>query len=139
MFSSASDQYVNERKKQIWLVLLAYTSSVILRGVILLMTSLLDDYFECSSCEGIYILTSDNAIGQFLLVLIELNQLIPHVVIPVALYVIPVKTVKHTIKLEEELVDDEEIDQSEEIQRRVSNSIMTRSNSSLKSMDTINS
>jgi hypothetical protein len=37
------------------------------------------------------IITSDLIIGQIILVIVEINQLIPHLVIPIALYVIPAK------------------------------------------------
>ena len=50
-------------------------------------------------CEGVYILTSDQALGQFMLILIEINQLIPHLIIPIALYIIPIKNTRKSTEL----------------------------------------
>lgn len=91
LFKPVSDQYAKERKKQIQLVLAAYTLSLLLRGTVLGFNFNWDDYFTCTDFEGVYIVTSDRFIGQAMLVLIEINQLLPHLIIPVALYIIPVK------------------------------------------------
>ena len=94
--SSIKDQYIQERKKQIKLVLSAFTISLFLRAVVLGFNFNSDDYFNCFDCEGVKIITSDLVIGQIILVLVELNQLIPHLVIPIALYVIPAKLSRKT-------------------------------------------
>lgn len=103
-----SDQYIRERKKQIKLVLGAYTISVFLRAFVLIFNLVADDdMFTCVDCESAKIITSDYFIGQFVLVIVEINQLIPHMVIPVALYVIPIKMLRRTsdINLQETLLD----------------------------------
>lgn len=86
-----SDTYIRERKKQIRIVLVAYTVSLVLRLVVLLIDHFLKDYFECEEVEGVVIITSSSLFGQAVLCLIEINQLIPHVIIPVALYVVPLQ------------------------------------------------
>lgn len=44
--------------------------------------------------------------GQVILVIVEINQLIPHLIIPIALYVIPVKTIRKSadLSLQETLI-----------------------------------
>lgn len=81
-----------------------------------------------------YILTSDKFWGQFLLVLIEVNQLIPHLIIPVALFVIPVGNLRksHKVDLQETLIeeDDDLSEASERAQRIISSSILSKARSS---------
>lgn len=101
---------MRERKKQIVIVLIAYSISLLLRGSILLLTYVLRDLFQCEECEGVYILTSDYGFGQFLLILIEINQLIPHIVIPVALYIVPFQKMNRSSKdynLESTLIEED--------------------------------
>ena len=129
VMETITDSYIRERKKQIKLVLSAFTISLLLRAIILIFNINFDDYFICSECEGVFILTSDQAMGQFLLVLIEINQLIPHIIIPIALFVIPVgrQSSGRRIILEQTLLEDEEgdDDHGDMIQRRVSRSIVS--------------
>lgn len=42
--------------------------------------------------EGIYIITSDYFLGQLMLIMIEVNQLLPHIIIPLAVFIVPMKT-----------------------------------------------
>lgn len=108
LFAPVSDQYIRERKKQIKLVLGAYTISLFLRAFVLTFNLAADDnMFTCVDCESVKIITSDYFIGQFVLIIVEVNQLIPHLVIPVALYVIPFKKLRRTsdINLQETLID----------------------------------
>ncbi len=75
----------------------AYTLSLFLRAFVLIFNlAVSDDMFTCVDCETVKIITSDYFIGQFVLVIVEINQLIPHLVIPVALYVIPVRKLRRT-------------------------------------------
>jgi hypothetical protein len=62
-----------------------------MRSLVLLFVSLFNDYFDCNDCEGVFIITSDYSFGQFILVLVEINQLIPHIIIPIALYIVPIQ------------------------------------------------
>jgi hypothetical protein len=119
------------------LVLIAYTVSLFLRGAILIFNlSKTDEYFECTDCEGVTILTSDYFLGQLVLVVVEINQLIPHLVIPIALFVIPVKKRRSTndVFLQEMLFDEGEEDEfnNTAIDRRIASSILSRSTSSIK-------
>lgn len=50
LFKPVSDQYIKERKKQIQLVLLAYTLSLLLRAIVLGFNFNWDDYFICTEC-----------------------------------------------------------------------------------------
>lgn len=52
-----------------------------------------EDLFDCVQEEGVYIITSDFAIGQIVLIFAEVNQLLPHVVIPIAMYVVPLQKI----------------------------------------------
>lgn len=86
----------------------AYTISLFLRAFVLIFNLAADDnMFTCVDCENVKIITSDYFVGQLVLVIVEVNQLIPHLVIPVALYVIPFKKLSRTseINLEETLID----------------------------------
>jgi hypothetical protein len=131
LFAPVSDQYIKERKKQIKLVLAAYTLSLCLRAFVLIFNLTADDsMFTCVDCQSVKIITSDFWVGQFALVVVEINQLIPHLVIPIALYVIPIKKLRKTldVNLEETLIEfeDEEDDGNHSdtaIQRRISNTL----------------
>lgn len=130
---------MNERKKQIILVLSAYTLSLLLRGLVLIFNIDWSSYFVCIECDGIYILTSDQFWGQFLLVLIEINQLIPHLIIPIAMFVIPVGKLRQNnkIDLQETLIDDDEdlSDASDILQRRITKSILSGPTHSKEDLD----
>jgi hypothetical protein len=84
------------------------------------------------------IITSDDPLGQIVLYIVEINQLIPHLIIPVALYVIPFKKNRKSTEvfLEETLIEPDEEDETHHsdtaIQQRISKSILTRSISSPK-------
>lgn len=83
-------------------------------------------------------MTSDQFWGQFLLVLIEINQLIPHLIIPIAMFVIPVGKLRQNnkIDLQETLIDDEDLsDASDIVQRRITKSILNRSSPSKEDLD----
>jgi hypothetical protein len=118
------------------LVLSAYTVSLILRGAVLIFNlNETDGYFECTDCEGVTILTSDYFLGQLVLVVVEINQLIPHLVIPIALYVIPVKkrrSINDVFLQETPFEEDEEDEHNTAIDRRISCSILSRSSSNIK-------
>lgn len=73
-------------------MLAAYTVSLILRGAILIFNIAFSDCFECNTYDDVKIITSDYLLGQIVLVIVEINQLIPHLVIPIALYVIPIES-----------------------------------------------
>lgn len=67
-----------------------YLVSMVIRAVVsVILVFMWDDFFTCSSIENVYIITSDYAFGQIVLIFSEINQLLPHVVIPIAMYVIP--------------------------------------------------
>jgi hypothetical protein len=129
-----SDQYIRERKKQIKLVLAAYTLSLCLRAFILVFNLAADDdEFTCTDFESVKIITSDYAVGQIVLVIVEINQLIPHLIIPIALYVIPINKLRKTtdVFLKETLIDfedddDEDTHSDTAIQRRISSTIINR-------------
>ena len=78
--------------RQIKIVLSAYIISLFLRLSVSLVTLLfLDDLFTCTRIDGVSIITSDQPIGQVILVVSEFNQLLPHIVIPIAMYLIPLE------------------------------------------------
>ena len=138
LFAPVSDQYIKERKKQIKLVLAAYTVSLVLRASILGFNIAFSECFECNTYDDVKIITSDYPLGQVVLVIVEINQLIPHLVIPIALYVIPIKSNRRSTEvfLEETLIEDDDEEQTSHsdtaIQRRISRSILTRSITSPK-------
>jgi hypothetical protein len=78
---------------------MAFSLSLILRAVVLIFSINWDSFINCECVEEVYILTSDQFIGQFILVLIEINQLIPHLVIPIALFIIPVRKRRLSVDL----------------------------------------
>ena len=109
-FKTISDTYIKERKNQIKLVLGGYTISLVLRALVLGFNIDFDNYFTCTDFDGIYILTSDQFMGQLLLVLIEINQLIPHLIIPIAFFIIPVSrhSNRNNVDLQETLLEEDE-------------------------------
>ena len=46
------------------------------------------DLIQCEQYDSVYIVTSDYIFGQIILVIIEINQLLPHLIIPVALVIV---------------------------------------------------
>lgn len=52
--------------------------------------------------EGIYIVTSDYFLGQFMLIMIEFNQLLPHIIIPLAVFMVPMKTKTKKLNIDTE-------------------------------------
>lgn len=85
------------------MVLIVYVASLVIRLLVSIFTIFMwDDLFDCSQVDGVYIITSDYASGQVILIFSEINQLLPHVVIPIAMYVIPLRRMTKTkdIKLE---------------------------------------
>lgn len=138
LFAPVSDQYIKERKKQIKLVLVAYTASLLLRAFILVFNMAFSECFECNTYDDVKIITSDYPLGQVVLVIVEINQLIPHLVIPVALYVIPVRSNRSSTEvfLQDTLLEEDDEEQTSHsdtaIQRRISRSILTRSIASPK-------
>lgn len=89
-------------------MLIAFSASLVLRGVVLIFSINWDSFIQCDFIEDVYIITSDQFIGQFILILIEINQLIPHLVIPIALYIIPVRKRRLSVdlKLAETLIEE---------------------------------
>ena len=71
-----------------------YTSSLLLRALLIFLTDFFDNYFDCDQVEEVYIITSAYALGQITLIFVQLNQLIPHVMIPIALFIIPIQRKK---------------------------------------------
>ena len=65
--------------------------------------------------EGIYIITSDYFLGQFMLIMIEVNQLLPHIIIPLAVFMVPMKTKTKKLNIDTENLSlstyDDEIDE----------------------------
>lgn len=87
--------YYKEKVKQIKIVLTAYVISLFLRVMVSLSTFLFNDYlFECDRVDGVSIITSEKPIGQIVLVISEFNQLLPHIVIPIAMYLVPFRRLR---------------------------------------------
>ena len=81
--------------KQIKIVLAAYIISLTLRVMVSLSTFLFNDYlFECEIVDDVSIITSNKALGQIVLVISEFNQLLPHIVIPIAMYLVPLRRLR---------------------------------------------
>ncbi len=61
--------YIKERKKQIIIVLGTYLMSLFIRIMLSIFTIFMwDDFFTCELIDNAYILTSDSASGQVVLV-----------------------------------------------------------------------
>lgn len=90
---SLSDQFITDRKKQITAVISFYTLSLVIRTFLLFVSIFIEDsdLIQCQNLEDTVIITSDYFLGQFVLVLIEINQLLPHLVIPLAIFIIPMR------------------------------------------------
>lgn len=79
------------------MVLSVYVISLVLRFFISMVTIFLwDTLFNCDQIDSVYILTSDTVSGQLVLIFSEVNQLLPHVVIPIAMYVVPLQRMRST-------------------------------------------
>lgn len=74
------------------MVLVTYIFSLVIRLVVSIVTIFMwDDFFDCTLIDNAFIITSDYAFGQVILTFAEINQLLPHVVIPIAMYVVPLQ------------------------------------------------
>ncbi len=81
------------------MVLVTYIFSLIIRLIVSIVTIFMwDDFFDCSQVENAFIITSDYALGQVVLIFAEINQLLPHVVIPIAMYVVPLQKMSRKSK-----------------------------------------
>lgn len=83
------------------MILIAYTLSVLLRVTWAVL-------YEIKSGESIQCVFIDNSIyalkpldglGEFIMVLNQVTQLVPHILLPVALYVIPASSFKRNGKI----------------------------------------
>ncbi len=92
--NNLSDQFTIERKKQVFTILAVYTMSLVIRVILLIVSIFIEssDLIKCQEMDGIYIITSDYFMGQFMLIMIEVNQLLPHIIIPLAVFMVPMKT-----------------------------------------------
>lgn len=76
-------------------MLVAYIISLLLRLFVSLVTIIfLEKLFTCTRIDGVSIITSDSASGQIVLVISEFNQLLPHIVIPIAMYLVPLRKMR---------------------------------------------
>lgn len=96
--NSLSDQFTIERKKQIYAVMIIYGLSLLIRTFLLIISISIEDsdLVQCENVEGIMIITSDYFLGQLVLILIEINQLLPHIIIPIAIFVVPMRSKNKT-------------------------------------------
>lgn len=103
------NSYFQERMKQIRIVLFAYIISLFVRFILSILTIFfLNKLFKCVRIENVSIITSVSGFGQALLVIGEINQLLPHIVIPIAMYLIPLRKLGRSNKsfhLNEKLID----------------------------------
>lgn len=90
------DRFIKERRRQILLILLAYTVTISLRMVCIIMYEIqFSKSIECVYVEEVaHVLRSTNGLGQFVLILNQITQTIPHILLPIILYVIPSSTFK---------------------------------------------
>lgn len=81
--------------------MIIYAISLLIRTFLLIISISIDDsdLLECENSEGIMIITSDYFLGQLVLILIEINQLLPHIIIPIAIFVVPMKSKNKTQSL----------------------------------------
>lgn len=108
------DIYIKERKKQIYLVLSVFLLSLIFRTALSVTYTVQgEDFITCSTIdEQIVIITSDSVAGQIVLVIESFNELLPHIVIPIAMYIVPLRKRSKSIRFNSALLDEDEEDSS---------------------------
>lgn len=76
------------------MVLLTYFISLLIRLITTVLTIFMwKKLFSCERIDNSSIITSDHVEGQVILVFQSINELLPHVVIPIAMYVIPLRKI----------------------------------------------
>lgn len=84
-----SDRYFVERRRQITLILTTYSLTILLRLIWILLNEIYSDDLSCTLVEQVYIVDSDTILGNFIIVINFVIDLLPHVLLPIAMYVIP--------------------------------------------------
>lgn len=125
------DIYIRERKKQIYLVLSVFLLSLIFRTALSVTYTVQgQDFITCSLIDNqIIIITSDSVAGQIVLVIESFNELLPHIVIPIAMYIVPLRKMSKSIKFNSALLDEDQEDSSkdeQQNQQRISTMLSSR-------------
>lgn len=140
--NTLSDQFTIERRKQVFTVLAIYTVSLVIRVMLLLVAVFIEDtdLVQCQELDGIFIVTSDYVLGQIVLISIEINQLLPHLIIPLAVFIVPMKSKHRKVqigKMDEKNIsslysdEDDDIDTRDDfITSRVSSVLSDKADSS---------
>jgi hypothetical protein len=85
-----TDSYFKDRKRQIMLILFSYTLTIILRIIWLILNNVFfDDNISCSLIDQATVINSDTILGNLILAINSIIELLPHMLLPIALYIIP--------------------------------------------------
>lgn len=84
------DRYLRQRKLQIRLILISYSLTMLLRIIWTVLSELYsNDNISCTIIDQASILNSPNLLGNIIMMINSVGDLIPHFLLPIALYVIP--------------------------------------------------
>lgn len=83
------DQYIKQRKKQITIVIFSYSSTIILRILAIILNNIFSSKIKCTFIDNAFINGSDNFLGQSIIIINSIIELIPHILLPIAMYIIP--------------------------------------------------
>lgn len=129
------DRYFRQRKLQIRLILISYSLSMLLRIIWIIMSALYsNDNISCTLVDQASILNSPTVLGNAIMTINSISDLIPHFLLPVALYVIPaprfIPQTTESLNLDvENYRDIEDIPVDEDLKVRKKLSILISTNS----------
>lgn len=84
------DRYLRQRKLQIRLILISYSLTMLLRIIWTVLSELYsNDNISCTIIDQASILNSPTLLGNITMMINSVGDLIPHFLLPIALYVIP--------------------------------------------------
>jgi hypothetical protein len=86
---ATTDRYFIERRRQITLILVTYSLTMVLRVVWIVLNVVYSDDISCTLVQQAYIIDSDTVLGNFILAVNFVIDLLPHVLLPIAMYIIP--------------------------------------------------
>ena len=107
------DRYYRDRLRQITLILFSYSLTILLRIVWFILNGVYrNNQITCTLIDQATIINSNSFVGNLILSINSIIDLIPHILLPIALYVIPAPRLQintETVDLETGYVDADEM------------------------------
>ena len=86
----SQDDYIVQRRKQLIVILTTFTISIFIRVLWFALSETINDAVSCVETQGLCILRGNNALGEVILCLGLSVPLVAPLLLPFALYVIPI-------------------------------------------------